>query len=118
MQVSLAFDACYSYLLLTIQTLWHLDEGDYRDSVVKQNFFPLMQGILAPIANFMVKHQVGQNGRAAAPCFQYYDFTDEVMPLGKVYKQVQRAAELFPDAQGLKDALAGIGGCISLPLKP
>ncbi|KAF8637314.1 hypothetical protein AX16_010842 [Volvariella volvacea WC 439] len=72
-QVAITFNAAYCFLLVTIETLWKIPKRDERHQLVLGNLYGVMMGVLAPLAKFMVKQDVG-NGRVAGPTFQYYEF--------------------------------------------
>ncbi|KAF9002772.1 ferritin-like-domain-containing protein [Cyathus striatus] len=94
-QVSVAFDAAYCFLLLTIEKLWTIDNTDSRHKLVLGNMFGIMMGVLAPLAKFLVQQEIGDKGEHAAPCFCYYQFADDTSALEQVQEEMQAAIDCY-----------------------
>ncbi|RUS35542.1 ferritin-like-domain-containing protein [Jimgerdemannia flammicorona] len=100
--VSLAFDAAYCYLLMTIETLWTVPDPVERQKIVYGSMYGTMMGVMAPLAEFLVRQPVGQN-QHAAPCFQYYQFTTST-PKTELQTLIQRALDLYTQANAQNPA--------------
>ncbi|KIJ40737.1 hypothetical protein M422DRAFT_32162 [Sphaerobolus stellatus SS14] len=95
--VSLAFDAAYCYLLLTIEKLWTIPNDDSRHKLVLANMFGIMMGVMAPLAKFLVQQPIGKKGENAGPCFCYYQFTKGKSALKQVQEEMQNAIDAYVD---------------------
>ncbi|PCH38724.1 hypothetical protein WOLCODRAFT_161778 [Wolfiporia cocos MD-104 SS10] len=70
-QLSLAFDAAYCYILITIEATWQTSERLRRRHLIG-NIHPIMLDILNPLAYELVQQEL-ESGQNAAPTFQYYE---------------------------------------------
>lgn len=74
LKVSRTFDAAYCFLLLTIEKLWTIKDGDSRKQLILGNMFTIMLGVLGPLAQFLLQQPIGDEDKVACPCFNFYDF--------------------------------------------
>jgi hypothetical protein len=92
--VSRTVDASFCYLLLTLEKLWTVSSVDGRQKLIDA-MFPLMSGILAPLARFLVQQPIGSAGEVAAPCFGYYPFGSPDRALTDLMQEIQAAIEAY-----------------------
>lgn len=97
-QVSRTFDAAYCFLLLTIEKLWDIGDGDTRKTLVLGNMFTIMMGVLAPLAKFLLSQSLPKphENQVAAPCFDYYDFKGKPA-LRQLLNEMQIALDAYLD---------------------
>ena len=93
-KVSRTVDASFCYLLLTLEKLWTVSSVDGRKKLIG-TMFPLMSGILAPLAKFLVQQPIGSTGEVAAPCFGYYPFGSRSSALADLQKEIQTAIDAY-----------------------
>jgi len=92
--VSRTVDAAFCYLLLTLEKLWTVSSADGRQKLVG-TMFPLMTGILAPLAKFLVQQPIGIAGEVAAPCFSYYPFGSPDSAFADLKQEIQAAIDAY-----------------------
>ncbi|KAI9511270.1 ferritin-like-domain-containing protein [Russula earlei] len=96
-QVSVAFDAAYCFLLLTIEKLWTISNDDSRQALVLGNMFSIMMGVLAPLAKFLVTQRIGNSDEVAGPCFGYYPFNRKESALKQLQREMREAIDVYVD---------------------
>jgi len=98
----LAFDASYSYLLLSIEKCW--TATDKRDLLV-QNILGLMTDIMKPIAEFLVTQPLNDgSGDHAGPPFNHFEFRSVATSHSQLMDVISAASAAYSDAK-LKKAL-------------
>lgn len=112
-KVSRTVDAAFCYLLLTLEKLWDVSSVDGRGSLVGSNMFPLMTGILAPLAGFLIQQPVGSAGEVAGPCFGYYPFASGAGALNDLKQEIQAAIDAYAGNSGAQGQLQSIQQSIS-----
>lgn len=118
-KVSRTVDASFCYLLLTLEKLWTISSADGRQSLVDQNFFPLMISILAPLAGFLVQQPIPPTlTEVAGPCFGYYQFQSPALALTQLQQEIQGAIDAYAgnvNAQGqLQSVQQTISGLVDV----
>ncbi|CAE6467231.1 unnamed protein product [Rhizoctonia solani] len=114
--VMLAFDAVYSYLLWTIETVWTYGGADEsKKQKLRKNIGPLMFSAMKPIAQFLV-HQDLQTikKKRAGPPFNLYIFSTGTSPLNELKDIVKNAVAAYPDSTELKGLPAVVDGLFDL----
>ncbi|KAG8986921.1 hypothetical protein FRB90_003693 [Tulasnella sp. 427] len=101
----------YSYLLLSIETLWQYD-GPQRGDVVSANLLIMMTSIIKPVAQFLVQQQIktvpNTNGNAAFP-YRRYDFKSTASALGDLRSCMNDGLAPYPNLAGqVGSALDGL----------
>lgn len=81
---------------MTIETLWTIEADDARKSLILGNMFTVMLGILSPLARFLVQQPIGDEGKVAAACFNYYDFGKKPA-LPQLLAEMQTAIDAYLD---------------------
>ncbi|CAE6511862.1 unnamed protein product [Rhizoctonia solani] len=109
----LAFDAAYSYLLLSTEKSW-TTTGNDRSKLIG-NIDSLMGSILSPIAKFLVAQKLEGRDKYAAPPFNYYEFTNEKPARKHVADTIQAALDKYQGNSRLKSALRAANGLSDLP---
>ncbi|KDQ52191.1 hypothetical protein JAAARDRAFT_491778 [Jaapia argillacea MUCL 33604] len=72
LQLSLAFDAAYCYLLTTIEKTWQVEDPIVRRKLIGNNH-AIMIDILNPISNILVQQELNDDKKEnAAPTFSFY----------------------------------------------
>ncbi|TFK70432.1 hypothetical protein BDN72DRAFT_896439 [Pluteus cervinus] len=110
----LTADAIYSYLLLTIEKLWQLEDRSKRRNIVTRNLHGLMGGALGPFADFLVNQRITPESEFfAGPPFRKYDFgakpaKDQLKDL------IQKTVAAYPDEATLVDIQTKIGNLVPL----
>jgi hypothetical protein len=95
-KVSRTFDAAYCFLLLTIEKLWTIGDDDSRKQLVLGNMFTIMLGVLGPLAQFLIQQPIGNEGKVACPCFNYYDFGGK-SALSQLLEEMQTSLDVYLD---------------------
>lgn len=95
-KVSRTFDAAYCFLLVTIEKLWTIDDGDARKQLILGNMFTIMLGVLGPLAQFLLQQPIGDEGKVACPCFDFYDFHGKP-ELPQLQAEMQTALDAYLD---------------------
>ncbi|KAG8725650.1 hypothetical protein FRC11_001772 [Ceratobasidium sp. 423] len=107
--VMLAFDACYSYLLWTLEAGWTYGGPDEdKRKKVTGNLHPLMVDVLAPLAEFLVQQPLQTFNKNAAPPFNLHIFDQDVSPLQELKGILADAVNAYPQSQEIKGAGAAV----------
>ncbi|CAE6448181.1 unnamed protein product [Rhizoctonia solani] len=112
----LAFDAAYSYLLWTIETVWtYAGPDESKKQKLRKNIGPLMFSTMKPLAKFLV-HQDLQTikKKRAGPPFNLYIFSTSTSPLGELKAIISDAVAAYPDSAELKGIPAAVNGLFDL----
>jgi len=109
--VSLTFDAAYCYLLLTLQKLWTVSSPASRDKL-SSNIFPIMIGILGPLARFLTQQQIGSAGQVAAPTFGFFEYKSP-QELSQLKGAISLAIIAYVGNTGAQAALISVQGTIN-----
>ncbi|CAE6382752.1 unnamed protein product [Rhizoctonia solani] len=114
--VMLAFDASYSYLLWTIETVWTYGGPDEsKKQKLRGNIGPLMFSVMKPIAQFLVHQDLKTiKKKRAGPPFNIYLFSTETSPLNELKAIVANAISAYPDASELKGVPGAVGKLFDL----
>jgi len=100
MQICVAFNACYCWLLLVLEKSWATENERNKKDLIVGAMPVLMKGVLAPLANFIT--QIGLNGNDhAGPTFEFYNFTPYTTPKTQVVAEMTAACKLFPNSNQL-----------------
>ncbi|KAF8201995.1 ferritin-like-domain-containing protein [Mycena galopus ATCC 62051] len=97
--VMLLSDAAYSYLLLTIQTLWTY-EGISRQELVTNNIMNLMLTVQKPLSLFLVEQTLANGSHAASP-FNLYKFRSPIEAHEELVQLADNAVASYPNVQEL-----------------
>ncbi|KAG8990268.1 hypothetical protein FRB90_001837 [Tulasnella sp. 427] len=103
----IASNAVYSYLLLTIQTLWQYD-GPLRGRLVTNNVMNTMLTILKPLAQFLVKQEIktGPKIRRNAACpYRRFDFKNTDTALEELVAVMEKGLAEYPNEESLKGVM-------------
>jgi hypothetical protein len=116
-KVSLACDAAYCLLLISLQNLWEVEDLQLRKDLVHFNINPLMKRIVPLLAAFLVTQQIGN--LVAAPCFNFYKFTSN--PHEELKELMRKATSNYAEDPLRRAMLQKIGvmvdECIAVQLK-
>jgi len=98
-RVATICDAVYSFLLATIEKLWHVPKDDQRHRLIIGNMYGLMMGVIAPLAQFLVTQPItpGSNVRAGVT-FGFYDFKGNGTYLEQTLGTVKAAIKGYLDS--------------------
>ena len=91
----------YCYMLMTIEKMWTYD-GASRGRLVTNNMMNLMLNIIKPLSLFLVKQKL-ENGKNAAPPFNFYKFDGEMSAFEKLKELTNDALQEYI---GNKDLIA------------
>ncbi|RUS28320.1 ferritin-like-domain-containing protein [Jimgerdemannia flammicorona] len=85
----------------TIEHFWTVSDPKERQNMVFGAMYPSMLSVMAPLAEFLVRQPM-KNGKHAAPCFEYYQFTGN--PKVEISGLVQKAIGFY-ERQGDNGAI-------------
>lgn len=95
MQLALAMDAAYCYLLRIIDDIWY-DSDVAKDRALRhwliRCMHPLMMDIFPPLSGIIVSHSFGDG--TAGPAFQYYSTLADGSPMSRAQLQQAVLSEL------------------------
>ncbi|CAE6537021.1 unnamed protein product [Rhizoctonia solani] len=110
----LAFDAAYSYLLLTLEAGWTYEgPGDINSGGIGPNLHNLMTEVMGPISKVLVRQKLKNFQKNAAPPFNLYTFNLHSSPKDEIKALIEEAISRYSypkeDKEQLEKALKGVG---------
>ncbi|KAF8597163.1 hypothetical protein BDV93DRAFT_610515 [Ceratobasidium sp. AG-I] len=107
----LAFDASYSYLLLSIEKCWAPNSP--REDLI-QNILGLMTDVMKPIAEFLVTQPLDDgSGENAGPPFNHFEFRSVATAHSQLMEVIKAATDAYPTDK-MKKALKNADGLFDL----